>query len=50
MDIYIVMEEPVVGITRWPAKVIGAFTTMRAAQEEATVNSYRYVVVRPLEE
>jgi hypothetical protein len=50
VDIYIVLEEPVVGATRWPAKVIGAFTTMLAAQEEAHVNSYRYVVVRELEE
>lgn len=50
MDIYIVMEEPVVGVTRWPAKVIGAFTNMSAAQAEMEKNSYRYIVIRELEE
>lgn len=50
MDIYIVMEEAVVGSTRWPAKVIGAFTNKRSAEREALKNSYRYIVIRELEE
>ena len=50
MNIYIVVEQTKVGITTWPAKVIGAYSTIRKANRVAKENSYRHVVTRALDD